>query len=508
MQNSAFRQAAALMLALLFLGASFLSCSESAKGGDKPVQSVTQSDAQAGSVTPEAIEEEETLLRDSILDDLSYNGATIRIFVSNGSGQCEQLYAGAGELTGDVENDAIIQRNLTTEERLDIKLEYVGDAEGAWNTIASILSRFIMAGDTTYDLYLGNEYGHVNLITLGGIQNINDLDAIDFDKPWWNVAYMDEMMIGNDARFFLAGDYIIETVRMAHTLFFNKNFYEDTFGKPEELYDLVLDGTWTIDKLASVAEAAYVDLNNNGQSDPDDRLGYITYLAAASVDPFAYLGDVPYSVHDENGYIVLNLMSDQAVTLGEKVVNFFHQPGSVFQMSSNVSGAVFKEGRALFLGLQSLGTAQSYRDMENDYGFLPYPKLDENQRAYHSLVADNALIGSIPSASLNLDKIGAVLEVLSSETWRTVMPAWYETSLKIKYSRDDIAAQIIDLIHDSTTTNFIYAYSNPLSGTGQIMREMVGNNSTDYASAVARKEKVAKKSLEKLIAAYEEHLAP
>ena len=123
-------------------------------------------------------------------------------------------------------------------------------------------------------------------------------------------------------------------------------------------------------------------------------------------------------------------------------------------------------------------------------------------------MADNALIGSIPSASLNLDKIGAVLEVLSSETWRTVMPAWYETSLKIKYSRDDIAAQIIDLIHDSTTTNFIYAYSNPLSGTGQIMREMVGNNNTDYASAVARKEKVAKKSLEKLIAAYEEHLAP
>ena len=71
-----------------------------------------------------------------------------------------------------------------------------------------------------------------------------------------------------------------------------------------------------------------------------------------------------------------------------------------------------------------------------------------------------------------------------------------------------MAAQIIDLIHDSTTTNFIYAYSNPLSGTGQIMRGMVSDNNTDYASAVAKKEKVSKKSLEKVIAAYEKNFAP
>ncbi len=501
-------RAASLFLAVLLSALSLSGCGETKENSADPAEAVSQN-AEAAAADPGAdTEPEETELHDDVPDTLKYDGTTIRIFVSNGSGQNEELYAGQGELTGDVENDAIMQRNMTAEDRLDIKLEYIGDPTGAWDTIGGILTRFIMAGDTTYDMYLGNEYGHVNLITLGGLQNINDLDYIDFDKPWWNVKYMDEMMIGNDARYFLAGDYIIETIRMAHTLFFNKNFYEDAFGNPDEMYDWVLDGTWTIDRLASVCEASYVDLNNNGISDPDDRLGYITYLAAASVDPFAYLGDVPYSVHDENGYIVLNLMSDQAVTLGEKVVSFFHQPGSVFQMSTNVSGTVFKEGRSLFLGLQSLGTAKWYRDMEDDYGFLPYPKLDENQHAYHSLVADNALIGSIPSASQNLDKIGAVLEVLSSETYKTVMPAWYETSLKIKYSRDNIAAQIIDLIHDSTTTNFIYAYSNPLSGTGQIMREMVANNNTDYASAVARKEKVSKKSLDKVIAAYEKNFAP
>ncbi len=489
-----------LILAALLCAALF-GCSEKS-----PVpEESARPEERAAEPEPIAEEPEETELRDRVPEELTYNGAAIRVFVSNGSGQLEQLYEGDEEKSGDVENDAIVQRNLVTMDRLDIDLEYIGDATAYWGNIGKILSNIVVSGDGTYDLFLGNEYGHVTLVTVGGLTNVNELDHLDWDMPWWNDNYMNELMIGRDNRLFLAGDYIIETVRMAHTLFFNKNFYTDAFGQPEELYDLVLDGTWTLDKLAKTAEAAFVDMNNNGQTDTDDRLGYITYLAGASVDPFAYLGDVPYSTHDEDGYIVLNLLNEQAVTLAEKTVSFFHQEGSVFQMNADVSGQVFKEGRALFLGLNSLGTAQYYRDMEDDYGFLPYPKLDENQEAYHSLVADNALIGSVPCTSQNLDKMGAVLEVLSYETWKTVIPAWYETALKIKYSRDNIAAQIIDIIHDSTTTNFVYAYSNLLSNAGQVIRTLVQTNSTDYASGVKRIERAAVKSLEKVIKSYEKN---
>lgn len=501
------KQIPALLLALS-LAASCLSCASGQTAEDG------QSETAPAGVTVELVpdelpaEPEETELKDKVPDDLDYGGTTITIFVSNGAGQNEKLYAGQGELTGDVENDAVIKRNMDAEERLNIVLDYYGESQGEVGNIGSLISRIIMAGDDTYDMFLGNEYGHVTVVTTGGLWNIDNLDYVDYSMPWWNDTYMDEMRVGKDARYFLVGDYIIETLRHAHTLFFNKDMYRDLFGNANEMYDWVLDGTWTVDRFAQTAQSAYSDLNNNGVTDRDDRLGYITYLCWASVDPFAYLGDVPYSTHDADGYIQLNLLNEQAVTLAEKVVSFFHQPGSLFRLESDYSGKVFKEGGALFLGLQSLGTAQWYRDMEADYGFLPYPKLDENQKAYHTLVADNALIGSIPSVSKNLDKMGAVLEVLSYETRKTLIPAWYETALKLKYSRDDIASQIIDIIHDSTTTNFIYAYSNPLSGAGQIMRGMVDAGSTDYASAVARMEKVAKKSLERLISSYEKNNQP
>ncbi len=69
-------------------------------------------------------EPEETELKDKVPDDLKYDGTTITIFVSNGAGQNEKLYAGQGELTGDVENDAIIKRNMDAEDRLNITLHY------------------------------------------------------------------------------------------------------------------------------------------------------------------------------------------------------------------------------------------------------------------------------------------------------------------------------------------------------------------------------------------------
>ena len=137
--------------------------------------------------------------------------------------------------------------------------------------------------------------------------------------------------------------------------------------------------------------------------------------------------------------------------------------------------------------------------MEQDFGFLPHPKYDEEQEEYHSLVHDTALLGCIPSSSVNLDITGAVIEALNAESYRTVTPAWYETALKVKYARDDISGQMIDIIHDSLTTNFIYAYNYALNSIGLVYRELITANSTDYASAVQKKLKAAETKLDELV---------
>ena len=127
---------------------------------------------------------------------------------------------------------------------------------------------------------------------------------------------------------------------------------------------------------------------------------------------------------------------------------------------------------------------------------------DESQAEYRTLVHDTALLGGISVASQNLDMMGAVLEVLGVESYRTVTPAWYETVLKVKYTRDDISAQIIDLINETATTNFIYAYNFAINGLGNVYRDLVTAGSSDYVSTVEKKLSAGETKLNAIIEAF------
>ena len=81
------------------------------------------------------------------------------------------------------------------------------------------------------------------------------------------------------------------------------------------------------------------------------------------------------------------------------------------------------------------------------------------------------------------------------------MPAYYEVALKRQYARDDVSAQMIDLIHDTSMTDFGYVYNYSIGSVGTIMRNVIGQNG-NYASSVASVEEKAKSELAKLIETY------
>jgi hypothetical protein len=347
---------------------------------------------------------------------------------------------------------------------------------------------------------MGSQAGVTQLITENCFINAYDIDYLDFSQPWWNNNFMNELSVGSDYRFYLSGDFFMDALFWTRAIFFNKKMYADYYDNADELYQEVFDGKWTMDRMAEISKAVYLDLNNNGVSDADDQLGFGTYLTMSSSDPFVYGSDVVFTKRDADGFIELSMMSDDAVALAEKIVDFFYQPGSYFNFDGDAPKEnVFIEGRMMFLGNSNLGSAKNLRDMEQDFGFLPYPKYDEEQTEYKNLIHDSNLLGAISAASANLDMVGACLEALAAETYRYVTPAWYETALKVKYSRDDLSTQMIDLIKDSATSNFIYAFNYAINGMGLIYRDLVTNNNTDYASALKRKEKAGLKSLNKVL---------
>ena len=493
------RKTCSAMLALLLLGGALASCGESA------VESGNPTETNASPVTEAAPETEEGNIRagikDTLPDNLDFGGKTFTIFYANDTAQGDYI-EGPEEQTGDIVDDAILACTQAVEERLNVDVQFNHDDTAAWNTVTGIVQKQIMAGDSTNDVFYGQQYGMAQLVLKGGFVNVNDLEYIDFTQPWWNNSYMNEMSIGNEKRYFLSGDYTLSVVKSPHVLFFNKDMYVRYFDSVDELYDEVLSGKWTIDHLSDISRAAFVDLNNDGKSTEVDQLGYLTYKAAASTDPFAYSAGIQYVTRDADGSVTIDMKQERAVKLTEKVVAFFNQEGSNWDNEAS-TGTLFMNGTCMFLGINQLGSSKNFRDMKEDFGFLPYPKLDEAQDRYYALLPDIVLTGIVSTASERLDIAGAVLEALYAETYRSVTPIWYETALKVKYARDDISSQIIDLVHDSATTSFLYAYSPCLNNMGVYMRELCAGNNTNYMSKIEKSEKSMLKSFEKLAAAYE-----
>ena len=150
-------------------------------------------------------------------------------------------------------------------------------------------------------------------------------------------------------------------------------------------------------------------------------------------------------------------------------------------------------------------TAELLRDMDSDFGIIPYPKLDEDQEEYMTLVHNGSTLFCVPVTikSEKLEIIGAVLESLAYEAYKTVTPAYFEVALKSKYSRDDVSSQLLDVMYQSMYTDFGYCYSSNLNGIG-MLRNLAASKTADFSSWYAGKEAGALAALDKLVALYME----
>jgi len=100
--------------------------------------------------------------------------------------------------------------------------------------------------------------------------------------------------------------------------------------------------------------------------------------------------------------------------------------------------------------------------MQSPYGILPFPKYDEAQAEYITLSRSQHNAFVMPLTCDVPDMAGAVMEAIASEKYRTVMPAYFETAMKVKYSHDEDSSRMLDLIRESMTCQFEYIFSQSI----------------------------------------------
>jgi hypothetical protein len=493
------KKLSALLLVLLLLLPLISGCSNTPARSDE-ADPAGENASGGEAVSPEEIETEpETQYPpDSLPDGLSFDGATVNVFGWSGPVLVEFYVE---EQNGEIVNDAIFARNMAVEERLGITLDYYLEP-GAYdqrNTWVSALSASITAGDGAYDISGGYSMAGASLASKGMCLPLNGMDYLDFEKPWWPSSLLDEATCGGKL-YFCSGDISTYMIYYLYGVYFNQNILGEY--DLENPYDLVQSGAWTLDKLASMASGVYTDLNGDGKKGFEDRLGYITY--SIYVDPYYFSCGLHTTEKDENDIPFLSeeFSSEKAHSVLEKVVGLVTAEGCMIGNGSeqiDPSYNVFKENRGLFTSHELAFAVNHLRDVEFTYGIVPYPKYDEEQKEYVTIMSFPYTLYGIPIDAHDPSMSAAVLEAMASESFRTVSPALFENAYKVKYAQDQQSSLMYDLIRSTVSFDFGRVFNNDLGGlTYSLFRTCVVNGDTNWMSTVKSNSKVISKQLDKL----------
>ena len=444
-------------------------------------------------------------LRDSLPKDLSFGGETIHILYRGNSAIADYDILGV-ENSGDIVFDAIHNRNASVEERLDIEFDFIA-APGSWSEANKYFTTTLMSGAEGIDLI----WTSGNTLVANGhntsFRDLNDSRYLDFDKPWWNYSAMREMSLDGKTMSFLYGNLMLCGLRQTGLMYFNKNMFTDLWGNPDDLYQTVLDGNWTLDKFNGYCKGVYTDLNGNGKADEDsDRFAYmLSSNDQENITHFEYATDISTYKRDDSGVPVIDMSDDRSMTIALRFCEIFSKTNTDICFSthtlsdSNIYDA-FAEGRTLFLPERFYAsTLPQLRNMKDEYGMIPYPKFDENQSEYINLIHNSGTTAGVPIAVSDerFDMVTAALEAMASEQYNSVMPSFYELALKTKYSRDEISSKVIDLVYDCSTKDLIGEYA-AVTGYFYVLMAQCIYKDQPYASAYASKISSANAELKSL----------
>jgi hypothetical protein len=220
--------------------------------------------------------------------------------------------------------------------------------------------------------------------------------------------------------------------------------------------------------------------------------------------PFVIASDIKFIERGEDYSISFAFKNERSVTLLEKLNKIFYSDGTISTLKDQTSEGLrnlFAAKQALFVGYQRLGSLEMMRGIDFEIGIVPYPKFNEEQEQYVTSSHDTTEIGTIPVTSTDMDFVTTVIEVLNRETATLVIPEYYETALKVKYTRDDVSATMIDLIHDNFGVTFPLAYSTSLNSflISATFCTPLTNKSTDFMSNYDKLEPEALAKLEAMV---------
>ena len=474
----------ALLLALMLVATS---CG-GAGGGDS---------AKDTTVTPSTGTAQELALPEG----LDYTGETFRMVTAEG-------YLGFADDYDPGEDTSVIgqakyQQFLNTSDRLGVEFEYY--IARPFEIAATWIYTAVNSWSDDYDTVFTVDTNMRTMADMGFFKSVSELPYVNLDKPWWSKDYIEAVSLNPHDPYLLFGSITYNAIERLVCVTFNKRLLEEIHGiKDTDIYEMVLNGTWTIDKFLELAKGVYID-NGDGIDDGKDVHGFVTSGVDTLVN-LVYSSGLDFTGRDEDGFPTLQMNNERTVNLIEKLLTLRNDVSYYDATANNDSGIElpyahnFAEGKGLFL-IQRFYSVSVCKEMADDYGMVPMPKYDEDIDGYTSIESTYVQWGGVPVTCERVEMTSAALESLAYEGYQLLTPAYFENNLKLRYTRGDLGyeSQMLDIIVEGVDTDFIYA--NSLGGLGNIFKDVFTEGENIFASTYDSYEPAALIKIEKMIEA-------
>ena len=106
---------------------------------------------------------------------------------------------------------------------------------------------------------------------------------------------------------------------------------------------------------------------------------------------------------------------------------------------------------------------------------------------------------ALPNDVNSIDENGMITEALAAESYRVLMPAYYEVVLKTRYVSDSQSSRMIDIMYDTVVFDIGFTYNSTLQYFNAIRSAISSGTLGGAASTLRSAIPAAKRNLDNFV---------
>lgn len=342
--------------------------------------------------------------------------------------------------------DAVYRRNAFVEDKHNIKIGVMKVSD-----IITSVRQQIMGGVVEFDMIISSCSFLASIARENLLLDLNTVERFALTESYWDKNAKEQLEIAGKL-FFTNSAFLVQEVGFA--VYFNKYLIDEY--KLTSPYEYMKNNEWTIDNWAKLCMSVSKDVNADGQLTPVDLHG--TLVEHHNPRMFFYGAGCRATTNDDNGYPRLSVFdTDKPVTIYEKCKEVFSSSYATViedMPSKDTHGYadVWDYARSLFcqdlylFHYEGTNIIHQFAEMEHEFGVVPFPKYDSNQKEYYTYYPLNCVMMAVPNIVENMDRTANIIEDLNYYSEVILKPAWFDTLLARRYVRDDESEESLRIL--------------------------------------------------------------